>query len=60
MTVIRIEMTEEQFEDLIAFLRGGCPSEVGLPETCGMPTCGECWKASLKPETIPAHKGKEG
>ena len=60
MSVIRIEMTEEQFEMLVDILTERCPSHVGLPENCvGMPGCNECWKASLKPETIP-DKGKEG
>ena len=59
--MIRIEMTEEQFEMLVDILTERCPSSAGFPENCvRMPGCNECWKASLKPETIPAHKGKEG
>ena len=59
--MVRIEMTEEQFEKLIDYLRGGCPSDAGLPETCGgMPKCADCWETALKPETITTPDGKEG
>jgi hypothetical protein len=60
MTVVKIEMTEEQYEKLVDLLSVGCPSRAGLPEKCGaMPGCNECWEAALNPETIP-DKGKEG
>lgn len=56
---VRIELTKEQYRALLAFLRASCPSEAGLPETCGMPTCEDCWDYAFKPKTIP-DKGKEG
>jgi len=67
MTVIRIEMTEEQFEKLIDMLmsNGICPADIGFKESakkCIYPTkcdCNKCRRAALKPETIP-DKGKEG
>ena len=67
MSVIRIEMTEEQFEGLIITLAENyiCPSSVGIPDggrrvngSCEM-GCSRCWGKVFRPETIP-DKGKEG
>ena len=59
--MIRIEMTEEQFEKLVDILvfNDICPSGIGLPHGCRALICRERLRATLKPETIP-DKGKEG
>lgn len=64
--MIRIEMTEEQYELLVTALETAsiCPKTIGFSgyvRLCYFAAnkCEQCIREALKPETIP-DKGKEG